>query len=139
MLIQDSLGEIQEVVLANTSFCISKYNIGMGIFEGDVCCFVLISFVPSLIDNVFYPSSKDPQSERLNVMVDILKHVKPTPNRKDVFTKQEANKKKIIAVEKRIAKRAAEMDKEQVGIQSLWQGYQNKMVLCLCVSQCGWV
>ena len=81
---------------------------------------------------------KTPQSERLNVMVDILKHVKPTPNRKDVFTKQEAYKKKILAVEKRIAKRAAEMDKEQVGIQSLWQGYQNKMV-CLCVSQCGWV
>ena len=76
---------------------------------------------------------KTPQSERLNVMVDILKHVKPTPNRKDVFTKLEANKKKILAVEKRIAKRAAEMVKEQVGIQSLWQGYQNKMVF-VCVT-----
>ena len=89
---------------------------------GDVCYFVLISFVPSLIDNGFYPFSKDPPNliVNMNVMVDdILKHVKPTPNRKDVFTKQEANKKKIIAVEKRIAKRAAEMDKEQVGIQSL--------------------
>ena len=77
---------------------------------------------------------KTPQSERLNVMVDILKHVKPRhPTRKDVFTKLEANKKKILAVEKRIAKRAAEMVKEQVGIQSLWQGYQNKMVF-VCVT-----
>ena len=77
---------------------------------------------------------KTPQSDRMNVMVDILKHVKPTPNRKDVFTKQEANKKKILTVEKRITKRAAEMDKEQVGIQSLWQGYQNKMVfVCMGV------